>query len=154
MAPIVSKICHQITGCGDSWQNYRDTRFLTADGHLYMTNLYPIARPKVGALPKSYQAWFGYGNQQEYKQMVAESGRFDHLRKFWNQHTPRITICHGQGVWGDYRKTLALGEPTQTFSSEKIEEYSGGVFLTPHLSWSSHMSDDRIGLLAGLAQKH
>lgn len=27
MAPIVSKICHKITGYGASWEAYRDTRY-------------------------------------------------------------------------------------------------------------------------------
>jgi hypothetical protein len=153
MAPIVSKICHQITGYGSSWENYRDTRFLTAGGDLFMTNLYPIARKAVNVWPKNYSAWFGFETEQEYRQSLSELNRFDNLSKLWSKHQPRVTICYGKGIWNEYRDVLKLGARIQTCDSGNIEQYRSGIFLTPHLSRSTHMPDNRIDLLTSLARE-
>jgi hypothetical protein len=148
LAVAVSKICYEITGIGRDWRGFRETSFLTADGPLYMSNLYPIARANVSAIPADYPKWFGYSNQREYETKVLASGRFDHLREMWRENAPRITICHGKGKWHDFRKMLNIREQPDLIDEGRIEEYPGGIFLTPHLSRSTHMPMARIKLLA------
>lgn len=153
LAVTVSKICHKITGVGRDWKGFRETSVLTADGPLYMSNLYPIARANVSTIPADCSRWFGYSNQREYETKVIAPGRFDRVREMWTECMQRITICHGKGKWADLTTMLNVRE-ADLIDEGRIQEYPGGIFLTPHLSWSTHMPMARINLMAEHGRAH
>ncbi len=144
ITPIVSKICHGITGLGGSWQEFRNEHFLTRSGPLFITNMYPLAKPSAGYVPDSYAEWFGIVDANDYRVKTENSGRFDVLRDMWLRNTPRITLCHGKGSWGDFRSLLSLQGRPENIDGGRIQAYEAGVFLTPHLSWSVHMPESAI----------
>ena len=154
ISPIISKICHQITGNERSWEDYRSNRYQTKDGDFFASNLYPIARPNRSDTPHSYNAWFGYADEKEYVSRVRDDGRFGKIRAYWKASMPKITICHGKEKWTAFEEILELGSPISELDKGKIIEFPCGIFLTPHLSRATHMPDQRIDKLVTQARKY
>lgn len=147
ISSAVSKICHQISGMGNDWRDYRKQRYQTKDGDFFVSNLYPLARRATSTTPQSYKEWFGYENELEYKDRIRKSDRFRRLREFWAASRPKITICHGKQDWPVFQEVLRLGTPMLELEQGKMLLYSNGIFLTPHLSRGSTMPDSLIRTL-------
>ena len=150
---IVSKLCNQITGLGEDWESFRAGHYLTKEGPLFVSNIYPLAKPTVASLPESYERIFGIRNPEEYRLAFAGSNRLKLVKELWNSSEPAVTICHGKGIWGKYRDIFNL-TASRREEFDGMEEYDNGVFLTPHLSWAVHMPRRRIGILSERAREY
>lgn len=141
----------------ERWKKYRDTELLVENGVTFQTNLYPLGKKRFkGELLDRHKSIFGFGPDDfdRYRERV-KNDRLPCLRKAWEHHQPRLTVCFGTQAWHEFEELFELrsavlcpGADSLRFS--KLFRVSNrGVVLTPFFD-PRFMSKKRIRDLADL----
>ncbi|MFQ5568227.1 MAG: hypothetical protein ACE5G0_01045 [Rhodothermales bacterium] len=134
----------------DGWRAYRDGRLFKHGEDVFQANLYPIGRPRINSWPDHYQDLFGIrkGDLGAYKALV-KTNRFPELHSFWQQSSPRATICFGKTFWPEFRELLKAPWKEPDKGDPFIKYSHPPVILTPFFG-NGHMGDTRIERLVGV----
>ncbi len=94
-----------------NWRSYRDQVLRQPNSRVFLTNAFPLWRPRQHDWPDTYEELFGYaaGGEVAYKQATRDR-RYPQIRLRWTLCRPQATICFGTSLWPEFRCLFELDE--------------------------------------------
>ncbi len=102
-------------------------------------NLYPLGKPRLGALPAWYEALFGFGSGDADTgryQAAVKSIRFPSLREARRRLKPQAIVCLGKTYWREFREAFEVTSKPVEVEKDKVLAYTvERVILAPHFAY-------------------
>lgn len=128
------------------WKTYRNGRLFQKGSNEFQMNLYPLGK-KTTEWNSEYEKIFGFRDADDYISTVREQ-RFPLLRKFRDDHKPKVTICFGSTYTDDFINAFGLENENHIQIADGAILYypRNGVFITPFFRYQ-WMTGKRIDTL-------
>lgn len=127
-------------------RTYQSKRLGHEHGETFLTELYPLPKPKAFDWTEEYKAIFGFASLMEYRSCVRER-RIAMLRDMVAHYQPKRVIAYGKQCWDDF-ENIFFDQTFKTNGKFRISTQRGKptVVLTHHLTARS-MNGETANLL-------
>ena len=127
--------------------DYRKKMFNENYSYFFLTELFPLPKPKLSTWPKQYADLFGFGQSDYYEYISAvRSRRFPPIYRNWIEKKPNLTICFGISYRYEFINLLQLGHiQFECLHGDRILYYPGeNVLLCPFFNSRYFKDDDKM----------